>query len=80
MTCLTYKEQNSARLGKGKEKRKEPIVKWMESVTLMMGAPLEDLKNQRRDRSVWRKPIYWSLRTDTNLMAYNQSDRKNPLQ
>lgn len=33
-------------------KRGQPEPNWMDSVTLMMGAPLEDLKDQS-----WRKSI-----------------------
>lgn len=45
-------------LGNGKENRRELVAKWMESIIVVMGASLEDLKDQRRDRSIWRKPIY----------------------
>lgn len=45
-------------LGNGKENRRELAARWMESITVVMGASLEDLKNQRRDRSIWKKTIY----------------------
>lgn len=52
---------------KGKE-RKEVVARWMDSVTLVMGAPLDKPVDQIRDRLPWRKSV-WLLRADVNLMA-----------
>lgn len=41
----------------------------MDSVTVAM----EDLKDQDRDSSSWRKSIYVVLRVDSDLMAHNQA-------
>lgn len=38
---------------------------------MAVAVPLEDLKDQVRDRSYWKKSV-WILRAVTNLRAYNQ--------
>lgn len=38
-----------------KKTKRMTIPNWMDSVTEMMGLPLEDLSDQARDRSSWRK-------------------------
>lgn len=48
------------------EKKGQPVVTWMDSVTMTRNASMEDLKNQIRDRSAWRKCM-WSLGINTYL-------------
>lgn len=55
------------------KKKKQPVVaREMDLVTVAMGAPVEDLKDQVRDRSSGIKSM-WSLRDDTDLIADNKS-------
>lgn len=51
--------------------------KWIESVKVAMSAQLEELKDQARDRSSWRKCIYsmWLQKLDIDLMACNNKSQ-----
>lgn len=42
-------------LGKVEEKRRWPTARWMDSVTLGIGALLKGLKTQVKNRLPWRK-------------------------
>lgn len=42
---------------------------------LMMGTILEDVKDQVRERPLWRKSM-WSVGVDNNLMAHKQFGNK----
>lgn len=43
-----------------------------DEVTVAMGASLEDLKEQVRDRLSWKKSM-WVLEVENDLVAHNQS-------
>lgn len=65
--------------GKGERRKKKrmTIDKSMDSITIVMRASLEDLKNQiGTDPSGENLPI-WLLKINSNLMAYNQSTHMN---
>ena len=62
-------------LGKveGKRRRGRPAARWMDSVTVVMNALLEELKDRLGTDHHGENLSMWSLRVDTNLMAHNQS-------
>lgn len=57
-------------LGKMEGKRGQPSSK--ANGLVAMYAPLENLQEQVRDRSLQRKKSIWLLRIGTDLMAHNQ--------
>lgn len=60
---------------KGK-RRGQPATCWMDSITAVLGALLEDLKDQVRDGSSWTNLSMWYLRVNTNVMAHNTGQQR----
>lgn len=56
----------------GKDERKRIKGWWMDSVTMAIGALLNDLRDQVGDRLSQRKCIY-VVSVDNDFMTYNQS-------
>lgn len=77
--CIMQKhsslEKRALILGKeeGKRRRRQPTAEWMDSVMVVISVPLGVLKEQVRDRSLWRKSIHGIIRSHNNLRAHNHS-------
>lgn len=65
-----------------KDGRKELMgpstAQWMDSVTMVFGVLMEDVKDHVGDRSSWKKPTVavWLIRVDVDLMAYSPSNNQ----
>lgn len=59
----------------GKKKGQPPAAGWMDSVTMAMSTEVEDLKDQIRNETLWRKCVR-SLSVDIDLIARNQKQKQ----